>query len=159
MIIAKRELISVELKRRLVLAFPNTAFFEGSGGIWGSWTRELPCIHIFEQTANVVGSSVRNKGVYTNILPVQIEYVSKLQNKALLYTEGRKKLEQVKKALEIDERFVQNTGLSTPGLELAVSYLMTANEIVEVIPNVLDVAVLYEFQFTEPFYGYSPRSI
>jgi len=60
----------------------------------------------------------------------------------------------LKKALELDVRFVQNTGLSTPGLELAVSYLMTTNEIVEVIPNVLDVAVLYEFQFVEPFYGY-----
>jgi len=151
MIIAKRELIAVELKRRLVAAFANTAFFEGNGGVWGSWTRELPCIHIFEQTANVLGSNTRNVGVYTNTLPIQIEYVSKLQK---LFTEGRKKLEQLKKALELDVRFVQNTGLSTPGLELAVSYLMTANEIVEVLPNVIDVAVLYEFQFVEPFYGY-----
>jgi hypothetical protein len=154
MIIAKRELIAVELKRRLVAAFPNTTFFEGNGGIWGTWTRELPCIHIFEQTATVLGSNTRNIGVYTNTLPVQIEYVSRLQNRSQLFTEGRKKLEQLKKALELDVRFVQNAGLSQPGLELAVSYLMTTNEIVEVIPNVIDVAVLYEFQFVEPFYGY-----
>lgn len=156
--IEKREFIAIELKRRLMLTFANTTFFEGNGGVWGKWTRELPCIHIAEKAAVVVGSVTRNPGIYNCTLPIQIEYVSKLQNVTQLYTEGRKKLEQVKKALELDVRFVQNAGLASPGLELVVSYLMTANEIVEVLPNVLDVALLYEFHFVEPFYGYNPRS-
>lgn len=73
-----------------------------------------------------------------------------------MYTEGRKKKLAVQKALELDERLVQNKGLETEGKELLVHYSMKFDEIVEVIPNTLDVALQYEILYTEKFFGYNP---
>jgi hypothetical protein len=148
-----RTLIMEELKRRLNLAFPGVMLYEGAGSVWGEWTRALPCIHIYEQTEECKSSKIAAKNVYQNILPVQIEFVSKLQNQHLLFTEGRKKRISLRQAIELDDRFMQNKGLETEGPNLAISYLMTANEIVHVIPGVVDVAVIYDFIYIEKFFG------
>jgi hypothetical protein len=149
-----RTLIVSEMKRRLTVAFPNITIYEGGGSVWGEWTRTLPCFHVYEMTADVKGSDTANRGTYRTVLPVQVEYVTKLNNRTLLFTEGRSKLFSLQQAIELDRRFGQNAGTQTPGQELVVSYHMTANEIVEVIPSVVDVAVLYDFIFIEKFYGY-----
>lgn len=148
-----RTLIMDEMKRRLNLAFPNVMQYEGAGSVWGEWSRSLPCIHIYEHTEECKGSKIAAKDVYLNTLPVQIEFVSKLQNQALLFTEGRKKRLSLRQAIELDDRFMQNKGLETEGPNLVVSYLMTANEIVHVIPGVVDVAVIYDFVYIEKFFG------
>lgn len=148
-----RSLIMNEIKRRLAVAFPNVQMYEGDGSVWGEWTRALPCIHIYEQTENSEASKISAKNVYKNTLPVQIEFVAKLQSLNLLFTEGRKKRLSLRQAIELDDRFMQNKGLETEGQNLAVSYLMTANEIVHVIPGVYDVAVVYDFVYIEKFFG------
>lgn len=148
-----RSAIVEELKRRLHLSFPTTMLYEGSGSVWGEWARSLPCIHIFEQVAESSASDTSNRGVYRTRLPIQLEFVSKLQNRNALFTEGRSKLIDLRKAVELDRRFVQNKGLDTQGSELAVYYLMTANELVEAIPGVIDVAVIYDFVYIEKFFG------
>ncbi len=148
-----RSLIMAEVKRRLTVAFPKIIQYEGDGSVWGEWTRVLPCIHIYEQTEDCKGSKISAKNVYQNTLPVQIEFVAKLQNQAQLFTEGRKQRLNLRQAIELDDRFMQNRGLATEGPNLAVSYLMTANEIVHVIPGVFDVAVIYDFVYIEKFFG------
>lgn len=148
-----RTLIMDEVRRRLILKFPGITIYEGAGSVWGEWTRALPCIHIYEHTEECKGSKIAATNVYQNTLPVQIEFVSKLQNTALLFTEGRKKRLSLRQALELDDRFMQNKGLETEGPNLVVSYLMTANEIVHVIPGVVDVAVIYDFVYIEKFFG------
>jgi len=149
-----RNLLARELKRRLTVGFPATMIYEGAGGVWGDWSRAIPCFHIYELTAELKGSDTQQRGVYKTILPVQVEFISRLQNKALLFTEGRGRLLKVQQAIELDRRFKQSFGLVAPGSDLVVSYHMVANEIVEVIPNVIDVALVYEFTFIERFYGY-----
>lgn len=148
-----RTLIMDEVRRRLILKFPGITIYEGAGSVWGEWTRALPCIHVYEHTEECKGSKIAATNVYQNTLPVQIEFVSKLQNPALLFTEGRKKRLSLRQALELDDRFMQNKGLETEGPNLTVSYLMTANEIVHVIPGVVDVAVIYDFVYIEKFFG------
>lgn len=149
-----RTLIAMELKRRLTVAFPNITIYEGSGSVWGEWARALPCFHVYEMVAALNGSDTHNRGLYKTTLPVQVEYVTKLNNRTQLFTEGRTKMLSLQRAIELDRRFGQNAGTQTLGKDLVVSYLMTANEIVEVIPNVVDVAVMYDFTFVEKFYGY-----
>lgn len=150
----KIDLIVKELKRRLAVAFPNTQIYEGSGGVWGVWTQCLPCLHIFELMTVRESSPTRNKGVYLVTQPIQIEYVSKLTDRINMYTEGRAKKLRVQKALELDERLMQNKGLDgLEGQDLVHSYLMKFDEVVEVIPNTLDCAVQYEIKYTERFFG------
>ena len=84
----KLNFIMTEIKRRLRLAFPNTSIYEGSGGVWGTWNQVLPCIHVFEL---MTVREVRQRGVYTVIQPIQIEYVSKLKDRINMYEEGRDK--------------------------------------------------------------------
>lgn len=148
-----RSLIMDELKRRLNLGFPGIMIYEGDGSVWGEWTRSVPCIHIYEQTEECKSTKTSAKNVYLNTLPIQVEFVQKLQNLKLLFTEGRKVRINLRQAIELDQRFVQNKGLEVQGPELAVSYLMTANEIVHVIPGVVDVAVIYDFVYIEKFFG------
>lgn len=148
-----RTLIMDEIRRRLILKFPGITIYEGAGSVWGEWTRALPCIHIYEHTEECKSSKIAATNVYQNTLPVQIEFVFKLQNPNLLFTEGRKKRLSLRQALELDDRFMQNKGLEIEGPNLTISYLMTANEIVHVIPGVVDVAVIYDFVYIEKFFG------
>lgn len=148
-----RSLIAIELKRRLNLAYPGITIYEGDGSVWGEWTRELPCIHIYEQTEECKSSKIGAKNVYSNTLPIQIEFIQKLQNLKLLFTEGRKARINLRQAIELDDRFVQNKGLEIEGSALAISYLMTATEIAHVVPGVVDVAVMYDFIYIEKFFG------
>lgn len=149
----KLDLAIIEIKRRLRLAFPSVQIYEGSGGVWGVWNQGLPCIHIFEL---MTARDLKTRGVYTVVQPIQIEYITKLNDRINMYTEGRKKKLAVQKALELDERLVQNKGLEIEGKELLVHYSMKFDEIVEVIPNTLDVALQYEILYTEKFFGYNP---
>lgn len=150
----KIDLIVKELKRRLVVAFPNMQIYEGSGGVWGVWNQCLPCLHIFELMTLRESSPTKNKGVYLVTQPIQIEYVSKLTDRVNMYTEGRAKKLRFQKALELDERLMQNKGLDgLEGSNLVHSYLMKFDEVVEVIPNTLDCAVQYEIKYTERFFG------
>lgn len=148
-----RSLIANELKRRLTVAFPNVPIYEGDGSVWGEWTRALPCIHIYEQTETTEASKIFATNIYKNTLPIQIEFVAKLQSLNLLFTEGRKKRLNLRQAIELDDRFMQNKGLENEGPDLAISYVMTANETVHVIPGVYDVAVVYDFLYIERFFG------
>lgn len=152
----KIDLVVAEIKRRLRLAFPNVQIYEGSGGVWGVWNQVLPCIHIFELMTFRQNSPTRQRGVYLVTQPIQIEYVTKLNDRINMYSEGRAKKLKLQKALELDERLVQNKGQSNEGQELLVSYTMKFDEIVEVIPNTLDCAVQYEIIYTERFFGYNP---
>lgn len=86
-------------------------------------------------------------------MPIQIEFIQKLQNPKLLFTEGRKARINLRQAIELDDRFVQNKGLEIEGSALAISYLMTATEIAHVVPGVVDVAVMYDFIYIEKFFG------
>lgn len=149
----KIDQVVAEIKRRLRLAFPNVQIYEGSGGVWGVWNQVLPCIHIFEL---MTMRELKPRGVYTIVQPIQIEYVTKLQDRINMYSEGRSKRLTLQKALELDERLVQNKGQAVEGRELLVSYFMKFDEVVEVIPNTLDCAVQYEIMYTERFYGYNP---
>lgn len=148
-----RSLISNEFKRRLRLQFPNVVQYEGSGSVWGEWSRVLPCLHIYELTEECESSKIAAKNIYKNKLPIQVEFVFKLQNRNQMFSEGRIKRLNLRQAIELDDRFMQNKGLNEEGPDLAISYLMTANEIVEVIPGVVDVAVIYDFIYIERFFG------
>jgi len=151
----KIDLIIIEFKRRLQLAFPEIPIYEGSGGVWGVWNQKLPCLHIFELMTVRDATNISAKGVYRVTQPIQIEYVSKLGNKSLLYTEGRAKRLVIQKAVELDMRFTQNKGLAEEGPDLLIGYHMAFDEIVEVIPNTIDCAVQYSIVYTERFFGYA----
>lgn len=152
----KIDLIIKEFKRRLWAEFPSIPIYEGSGGVWGIWNQNLPCLHIFELMTVRQSSPTRNKGIYLVTQPVQIEYVSKLVDRVNMYTEGRSKKLRIQKALELDERFVQNKGVDgLEGQDLLIAYSMKFDETVEVIPNTVDCAVQYEIQYTERFFGYN----
>lgn len=71
-----------------------------------------------------------------------------------MYEEGRRRLVELQTAIELDERFAQRKGLPDESGDLAISYWMTADEIVEVVDGVVDVAAIYNFVFTEQFLGY-----
>lgn len=150
----KIDLIIREIKRRLVSEFPGIHVYEGSGGVWGIWNQVLPCIHIFElMTARDV-SAIKSKGVYVVTQPIQIEYVSKLTDRVNMYTEGRAKKLRLQKALELDDRLVQNKNIpDQEGQPLLIEYFMKFDEVVEVVPNTLDCAVQYEIKYTERFFG------
>jgi hypothetical protein len=148
-----RTKIAAELKRRLLTVFPSVMIYEGGGSVWGVWTRELPCFHIFEHVTEVKSSDTSTRGVLHTKLPIQIEYVSKLTNRNLLFTEGRTKLKSLREAIELDLRLREGRGTNTVGSDLVINFAMAANEIVEVIPNVVDVAIVYEFSFAEKSYG------
>lgn len=152
----KIDLIITEIKRRLRIAFPNTNLYEGSGGVWGIWNQVLPCLHIFELMTVRQNTPTRSRGVYVVKQPIQVEYVSKLTDRINMYTEGRAKRLRLQKALELDERLVQNKGQLVEGPELLIGFSMLFDETVEVIPNTLDCAVQYEIEYTERFFGYNP---
>lgn len=152
----KIDLVIKEVKRRLRTEFQNIPIYEGASGVWGIWNQALPCLHIFELMTVRQISPTRNKGVYLVTQPIQIEYVSKLVDRVNMYTEGRNQKLRLQKALELDERFMQNKGMDgLEGPELLISYFMKFDETVEVIPNTVDCAVQYEIQYTERFFGYN----
>jgi len=145
---SKRDDIVNELIRRLKIQFSDVYYFQGDGGVWGSWGRQLPAIHYYEMPA---GWELVKPGMYQVTLPIQLEYFTKLQSKIGLYVEGREKLEKIQQTVELDERF--SKGL-TPSGDLAYTYSMVSDEIIEVMDNLLGVGVIYEFKFTERFLGY-----
>lgn len=146
----KRSLIITELKRRLLASAQlNTpALIEGDGGVWGQWKTRLPCIHIYEMEEQLEYSSRQKPGLYVKILPIQIDYISRLSKKDLIYSEGREKLADLQIAIELDERF------KNEGIDLTIDYSMSANEIIEVLPSIVHVAVLYNFRYVENHFGY-----
>ena len=148
---SKREDVIAELKRRILLKFPGIPIIEGTGGIWGTWDRKVPCIHIFEQVSK---KELVKPGKYFVELPIQLEFVNKLMKQDACYTEGRAKMYLLQQAIELDERFTKNKGLVTQGSDLTVEYFCGAEEIQIPLPAILDVAVLYIFRFTDVYYGY-----
>lgn len=148
---SKRDDILVELTRRLRSGLNNPLVVDGEGGIWGLWGGQLPCVHIFEDATQ---RTHPKPGVYQITLPIQIEYVSRLSSSRYVYEEGRRRLVELQTAIELDERFAQRKGLPDESGDLAISYWMTADEIVEVVDGVVDVAAIYNFVFTEQFLGY-----
>lgn len=147
----KREDIVLELKRRILLKFPAIPIIEGTGGIWGAWDRKVPCVHIFEQVSK---KELAKPGKYIVELPIQIEYVTRLNKQDACYTEGRAKMYSLQQAIELDERFTKNRNLITQDKDLTFEYFCGAEEIQTPLPAILDVAVLYVFKFTDSFYGY-----
>jgi len=145
---SKRDDIVNELIRRLKLQFSNTYYFQGDGGVWGVWGRQLPAIHYYEMPASW---ELVKPGMYTVTLPIQIEYFTKLRLKTGLYEEGREKLEELQQAIELDERLSKEL---TPSGDLAYTYSIVSDEIIEVMDNLLGVGVIYEIKFTERFLGY-----
>lgn len=150
----KRDELSAEIKRRLRAGLNSPLIIEGEGGVWGKWSRELPCVHIFEDAAEY---DLIKPGLYSVILPVQVEFVTRLTERRAIFSEGREKLNQLQSALELDERFTKGKGTTTESDDLAISFSMVVSDIVEVVPSVLDVAVVYHFSFTERFLGYESK--
>jgi hypothetical protein len=148
---AKRDEIISELQRRITAKFNGVPIIEGTGGIWGAWDRKLPCIHIFEATSK---RELVKPGRYRIELPIQIEYVSKLNKQDACNSEGRAKMSILQKAIELDERFTKNKNLITEGSELVHEYFCGADEVVTPLPGIVDVAVLYVFRYSDVFYGY-----
>lgn len=145
---SKRDDIVTEMIRRLTSAFPDSYLFEGDGGVWGSWGRQLPAVHYYELTESL---EQRKKGVYNVTLPIQIEYFKKMTSRNEMFTEGRATLEELQNAVELDERFAK--GL-VRGQDLAYTYSMVSNEIIEVLDSLVGVGVIYEIEYTTPFLGY-----
>lgn len=148
---SKREDIIEELKRRITLALPKAPIIEGTGGIWGAWDKKVPCLHLFELPTT---RTLVKPGMYQIELQVQIEYVSRLNKQDACNTEGRAKMAVLQQAIELDERFTKNRNLKTQDKDLTTEYFCGADEIATPLPNIVDVAVLYVFKFTDIFYGY-----
>lgn len=150
----RRNLIINELKRRLLVAnlVSSTSVYEGRGNVWGTWQNiPLPCIHIFEYGAQ---RDYIKPGLYVVTFPVQIEFVKKMTDKNLLYSEGRAMGELLRLAIELDERFTENFGTDTVGSDICIEYSEVADEVISPINDIVDSAVIYEFKFTEPMHGY-----
>ena len=144
-----REEVSKEIKRRVHEGMGRPKMYEGDGGVWGIWGRILPAIHIYEGATE---HKLIKPGLYDIILPVQIEYISRLSDITKVYEEGREKLEQLQAALELDERLRKNGDEE----ELVIAYSIETTEIADVLSSVLAVAMLYNFRYTDKFLGYEP---
>lgn len=154
MSLPKRDSVILELRRRLLAGLGKIPIIEGNGGIWGAWDRNIPCIHIYEMPTS---KDLPKPGKYQVELPVQIEYVNKLVSQTSVYTEGRTKLAQLSKVIELDERFTENFSLPTQGQDLVSSFSCVADEIMSPLPGVVDVGVIYVFKYTEVFHGYEQK--
>lgn len=144
----KRDEIIEELKLRLRALDPTpSAIIEGDGGIWGSWGRHLPAVHLYEQASD---DEIVKRGLYQITLPIQIEYIVRLNDQSRLYEEGRLKLDQLSTAIELDERFRSQT----TDVELALTYFRTTSEIADVLDGVIGIGVIYNFIYSETFKGY-----
>lgn len=139
---SKRELIIEELKSRLKSIDGVVRIVEGGGSI--EELQDFPTVFIFEEQEV---SECTKIGMYEKTLPVQIEFFIKLSDTSLVYPEGRKVLREITTALEIDDRFS----------ELCVKYAMSANQIFEMRPGVVDVVVVYDFVYVEKFLGHDVR--
>ena len=99
-----KDLIITELKSRIYTVSDDVKIIEGTGGFWGKWGRDLPVIHLFE---NISESKLEKPGLYKTEWDIQIEYVRRIDNNGRnLYTEGRKHLQALQAAIEIDEYFI-----------------------------------------------------
>lgn len=147
---SKRDRIVKELIRRLEVEFPSTHVIEGSGGIWGEWRGILPVFHIYENETDYV---LHGNGLYRVTFPIQIEFVIRLNDRRKLYSEGRTWLKKLQSAIELDERFTE----AESNEDLCVGFSLDADEIVEVIDQVMDVAVLYSLEYVDSFLGYEPH--
>ena len=148
---AVRTSIVNELKRRVYTIDESLKVVEGTGGFWGKWAGQLPVIHFFENAAE---RELTRKGLYKIEWSVQIEFVNRWSNdRNDLYDEGRRHLDELQSAIEIDERFT----CKDTGKDLVAAYFMAADEIVEVTRNVVNTAAIYNFIFFEEF-GYTDPS-
>ena len=141
--------VSKEISRRVRKGMERPYTYEGDGGVWGKWGRNLPALHIYEGATE---HRLIKPGLYDIILPVQIEFITRLNDITKIYEEGRERLEQLQSALELDERLQKNGD----GEELVISYSIETTEIADILSSVLAVAMLYNFRYTDKFLGYEP---
>lgn len=148
---SKRTEIADEVIRRLKTIVPAPVrFVDGTGGIWGNWGRHLPAVHYFEKPDDRVQIK---RGLYQVSLPVQIEYIIRVNDKSRMYEEGRVKLDQITTAIELDERLRS----SVTEKDLVIEYSAVSSEIIDIMDDVLGVGIIYEFVFAEPHKGYEVR--
>ncbi len=141
-----------ELKRRIRLEFdPRIHIYEGDGGVWGEWNKRLPCFHLYFHETDDAYSDRQRFCLYTVEQKVQIEYISRVDNVRRLYSEGLEKRNKLVAALQLDTRFQSGFGTETPGDELTILYHRMMSEVVQVVPRVIDVALVYNFVYTENF--------
>ena len=140
-----KDQIVTELKSRIYTISTDVKIIEGTGGFWGKWGRDLPVIHLFE---NISESKLEKPGLYRTEWDIQIEYVRRIDNTCKnLYTEGRKHLQALQAAIEIDKDFVDRI----TGERLVYYYFKSADEIIEVSYNIVNTAAIYSFIFFEDF--------
>lgn len=144
-----REKIAKELEYRVREGMGRPHFYEGDGGVWGIWGRNIPALHVYEGATE---HKLIKPGLYDIILPIQVEYISRLSDITKVYDEGREKIEQLQAAIETDERFTDRK----TGEDLAISYSIETTEIADILSSVLAVAMLYNFRYADKFLGYEP---
>ena len=144
-----RSKVSKEVIRRVRKGMGRPHTYEGDGGVWGKWGRGIPALHIYEGATE---HRLIKPGLYDIILPIQIEFISRLSDITKIYEEGRERLEQMQAALELDERLRENGDEE----DLVISYSIETTEIAEILSSVLAVAMLYNFRYTDAFLGYEP---
>jgi hypothetical protein len=137
-----RDDIVNELITRLNTLNPPIRLFEGSGAI--DQIQNFPSVFLFEDSEEV---SYNKPGKYEKVLPLQIEYFHKLNDPSAVYSEGRRILQAINTAVEIDDRFS----------ELCVKYFMAANQVYEMRTGVVDVVVVYRFHYVDSFLGHDSR--
>jgi len=151
-----RDRIIEEVIRRVLAhnAFANCIVYEGSGGVWGVWGRELPCLHIIEKESS---EKIVKRGLYEIDLPIQLEYVYSIApaDRKRANKHGRLYLQYMKQALELDENLLEGINTDSLGDKLVIRYNRIATEIAEVVDDTLDVACVYNFVFAEKFLGYT----
>jgi len=83
-------------------------------------------------------------------MPVQIEYIIRVNDKINMYDEGRLKLEQIITAVEIDERLRS----SITEKDMVIDYYSVSTEIIDIMDDVLGVGIIYEFVYADTHKGY-----
>ena len=148
---SKRSDIADEVIRRLKTITPAPVrFVDGTGGIWGNWGRSLPAVHYYEKPDERV---IVKRGMYQITMPVQIEFIIRVNNKSLMYDEGRLKLEQIISAIEIDERLRS----AVTEKDTVIDYYSVSTEIIDIMDDVLGVGIIYEFVYADKHKGYEVR--
>ena len=143
--------ILTELKRRLRRIYTTVPIYEGDGGVWGTWNNTIPCFHIYFHETDDIYSDVRRYKQYTVDQKVQVEYISRVDNVRRLYSESLVKRNALVATIELDSRFTENCGEVNPGDDLVLHYQRLQSETVEVVPGVIDIALVYNFSYTEIF--------
>lgn len=154
-----RNRITTEMQRRAKLAFPTAFPYERDGGVWGKWTRGLPALHFYQVHAKRNLMAGKTRGVYQVSMHYQIEYAERIAGlPPPIDTVGEARMLTLQQGIELpgDEYLIENFGTDTPGSSLATAYSIIDDEIAEATPGVVVVALLYQIDFIEKYYGYDP---